>query len=145
MRRLRTYLALTPAARRVVLRNLVLLPAVALLLRARGMARTQAVLERTKLIGERDYSELSPGEITRLVDAAAALLRIPCLPRTLVLWHLLGHRRASAVVRLGVSKLPDGRLSAHAWLELDGLPLNDRADVFERYAALPAAPKQTPC
>jgi hypothetical protein len=141
VRRLRKYRALTPAGRAVVLQSLVLLPAVALSLRARGMARTRAALARLEQRAR--AGALAPAEIARLVDAAAALLRARCLPRSLVLWHFLRHRSASAEVRLGVSKLANGSLHAHAWLEFEGLPLNDRTDVFERYAALPSYSNKT--
>ena len=139
MRRLRKYLALTPAGRAIVLRSLLLLPVAAALLRTRGMARTTALLERLGNRAERDPGTLAPPEIARLVSAAASMLRARCLARSLVLCHLLRQRGRSTEIRLGVSKLADGKLSAHAWVELDGVPLNDGADVFERYAALPSS------
>ena len=145
MRRLRKYAALTPAGRALVLYSLVLLPAAALSLRACGMARTKALLERLGRAGSGDARALEPREIARLVDAAATLLRARCLPRSLVLWHFVRDHGAPAEIRLGVSRLADGGLSAHAWLEYDGLPLNDHADVLQRYAALPSRAKQTAC
>lgn len=136
MRRLQKYLALSQAGRTIVLRSLLLLPTVAVLLRARGMARTSAWLERLARRAARDPGALAPPEIARLVDAAASILGSRCLPRSLVLWHLLRHRGIPAVIRLGVCKPAGGALAAHAWVEHDGLPLNDGADVFERYTAL---------
>lgn len=144
MSRLRKFLALTPDGRTLFLRSLLLLPTVAALLRIRGLARTSVLLDRLGHRGECYVGAPAPREVARLVDAAAALLRIRCLPRSLVLWHFLRHRGTSAVVRLGVSKLAGGSLSAHAWLELDGVPINDHADVFERYAALPIRHRQLP-
>jgi hypothetical protein len=138
MRRLRKYLALAPAARAMVLRSLLLLPVVALLLRARGMERTRAWLGRLGSLATGDASALSPRDIAILVGAAASLLQSRCLPRSLLLWHFLRDRGASAEIRLGVTKLADGNLSAHAWVEFDGLPLNDGPDVLERYEALPS-------
>ena len=139
MRRLQKYLALTPAGRAIILRSLLLLPMVAVVLRARGMARTTALLGRLGRHAEGDPDTLAPQEIARLVNAAASILRAQCLPRSLVLWHFLRNRGIPTEIRLGVSRLADGNLSAHAWVELDGLPLNDGADVFERYAALPSS------
>jgi len=138
VRRLQKYLALTPAGRAIVLRSLLLLPMAAVLLRARGMARTTALLGRLGRRAERDPGALAPQEIARLVHATASILGARCLPRSLVLCHLLRNRGIPTEIRLGVSKLADGKLSAHAWVELDGLPLNDGADVFERCAALPS-------
>lgn len=137
MKRLRKYLALSQAGRAMVLRSLILLVAAAALLRARGMARTRAWLERLGHRAVGDGSTLAPREIASLAGAAASLLRVRCLPRSLVLWRFLRDRGTKVEVRLGVCKLADGSLSAHAWVEFDGLPLNEGPDVFERYAALP--------
>ncbi len=138
MRRLRKYLALSPAGRAIVLRSLLLLPVVATLLRVRGMECARAWLERLGPRAAGDISTLAPSRIASLVGAAASLLQARCLPRSLVLWYFLRGRGTSAEIRLGVTKLADGSLSAHAWVEFDGLPLNDGPDAIERYAALPS-------
>lgn len=138
-RRLRKFHALTPAGRTLVACNLVLLPVVALMLRICGLARTIALLDRREERRGRTAPVLAPREIARLVDAPAALLRIDCLPRSLLLWHALRVRGIESEIRLGVSKRSDGGLSAHAWVEHEGLPLNEGPDVAERFAALPAA------
>jgi len=140
--RLRKYLALTPSGRAIILRSLLLLPIVAVLLRTLGMARTTALLERLGRHAEGGPDTLAPQEIARLIHAAASILGAPCLPRALVLSHFLHCRGTPAEIRFGVTKLADGKLSAHAWVELDGLPLDDRADVFERYATLPSSATQ---
>lgn len=137
MRRLRKYLALSPSGRRIVLYSLLLLPLVAALLRARGMEHTRAWLTRHGRFAAGDTSALAPREIATLVGAAAALLRARCLSRSLLLCHLLHNRGASVEIRLGVTKHVDGSLSAHAWVEFDGLPLIDGLGVSKRYAALP--------
>jgi hypothetical protein len=138
VKRLRKYLALSPAGRAIVLRSLLLLPAVAALLRVRGMERTCARLTRLGAVAAGDASTLAPREIAALVGAAGALLRARCLARSLVLWYFLRDRAASVEVRLGVAKRADGGLSAHAWVEFGGSPLNEGADLFERYAVLPS-------
>lgn len=145
MRRLRKFFALNSAGRAVVLHSFLLLPTVALSLRAFGMARTRAMLERLGPRADGAAAALAPAELARLVDAAAARLRVRCLARSLALWQLLRHRGTSTEIRLGVSKLADGSLAAHAWLEFEGLPLNDNADVLERYAGLPTRAKQPSC
>ena len=139
MRRLQKYLSLRPAGRAIVVRSLLLLPIVVLLLRTRGVARTRAGIEYLGRRTEGDSALLAPREIARLVDAAASFLGAQCLARSLVLYHLLRHRGIAAELRLGVSKLANGKLIAHAWVELDGLPLNDGADVGERYTTMPAS------
>lgn len=136
MSRIRKYFALTPVERALVRRSLVLLPVVTLLLRACGMERTCMWLRR--LAPPAAGVPLSPDKTAFLVGAAASNLRTRCLPRSLVLLHFLRAHGSRAEVRLGVAKLADGSLSAHAWVELDGVPLNDGPDVAERYAALPS-------
>ena len=138
MRRLRKYLALSPAGRSIVLRSLLLLPVVAALLKARGLGRTQAWLERLGPRSAGDAATLESMEISSLVCAAASLLQARCLPRSLELRHVLRGRSPGVEVRLGVTRFADGSMTAHAWVELDGLPINDSPDVFERYAALPS-------
>jgi hypothetical protein len=139
MKRLRSYFALCPTERALVRRSLLLLPAVAVLLRVHGMTRTNAFLVRLGAPDRRKADALAPQDVARMVYAAGSLLGVLCLPRSLVLSHILRQRGISTEIRLGVSKLTAGGLSAHAWVELDGLPLYDGPDVHERYAALPCS------
>jgi hypothetical protein len=65
---------------------------------------------------------LSPAE-RRGVDAARRIVRrwpveARCLRRSLLVGHVLRGRRPA--LRLGVAK-HDGRVHAHAWIEVDGL------------------------
>lgn len=65
-----------------------------------------------------------------------------CLSRSLALQWLLRRRGIDGVLRIGVRK-DGGLLDAHAWVEVDGLPVNDLADVARDYAVfdpLPPAP-----
>lgn len=55
-----------------------------------------------------------------------------CLTRSVYMQWLLRRRGIAAVLRLGV-QLEDGQLLAHAWVDYAGTPLNDSADVAERY------------
>lgn len=59
-----------------------------------------------------------------------------CLSRSLALVWLLRRNGHDADLRLGVS-LHGGEFAAHAWVELEGLVLNDRQDVTTRYAPFP--------
>ena len=142
MRRLRKYLALSLPERAIVLRSLLLLPMAAARLRAQGMARTTAWLGRLRPRVAHTAGTLSPQEVARLVNAAASVVRARCLARSLVLSHLLRNRGIPNEIQLGVSKSADGKLDAHAWVELDGVPLIDGADVSALYAPLPAGATQ---
>lgn len=132
---------LTPAARRVVLHSLILLPIVALGLRLQGTKRTASALRRASGKVARKKILLSPVETARLVASASSFLRTTCLPRSMVLCHLLRRDGIPAEMRLGVSKSEGGAFSAHAWVELDGLPLAESTKVRERYAVLPRSAK----
>jgi len=76
----------------------------------------------------RAAAETIPGQVERiawLVEAAANhhVLRMTCLPRSLVLLRLLTRLGAPAELKLGVRQ-HQGRLQAHAWVEWQGRALN---------------------
>lgn len=73
-----------------------------------------------------------------MVDAAASLLGVSCLPRSLVLWRLM--RARGAIVRLGVAQSAAQGFAAHAWVEIDGRALNDTANAIARYSVFPSHP-----
>ena len=56
----------------------------------------------------------------------------------MTLQRLLAEQGFAAELKIGVHKEHD-RLSAHAWLEADGVPLGEAEDVSFRYAALSGA------
>jgi hypothetical protein len=135
----RTFWALSGSERWLLLQALLLLPAVATILRLAGFRRTYSVLKRLPSKGK-----LQPGPecltaawtAARLVDAAARNGALPssCLARSLTLWRLLGLQGISADLRLGVRQEGD-RIAAHAWVEYQGAVLNDDAGVHQRFAA----------
>jgi len=63
----------------------------------------------------------------------------PCLTRAIALARILGKRGVKTDVRLGVRQI-DGRLDAHAWVELDGRAINDDEAHVRRYAPLESSP-----
>ena len=74
------------------------------------------------------------------VDVASrrGLVAGTCLSRSLTLRDLLARRGIDTALRIGVSKELQ-RLSAHAWVEYEGEPLNDAPDVRTRFAPLERA------
>ncbi|HEX4953617.1 MAG TPA: lasso peptide biosynthesis B2 protein [Thermoanaerobaculia bacterium] len=85
--------------------------------------------------------ELSPEELAGLLRAAGRLRRKTpaCLPQALCLKLLLARRGLQPELRLGVRKSAGtlaGTLEAHAWVELDGRPVAEVADLLERFQAL---------
>ena len=57
-----------------------------------------------------------------------------CLSRSLTLWWLLRRQGLESELRIGVSTA-GGRFEAHAWIEFQGIVINDRPDVRERFGA----------
>jgi len=58
-----------------------------------------------------------------------------CLHRSLTLWALLRLQGIEARLIFGVHK-PENHFEAHAWVEYDGLVLNDSPDVGQRIAVI---------
>lgn len=67
-----------------------------------------------------------------------------CLQRSVVLWWFLRRRGISSEIRIGVRRRPatasgSQGLDFHAWVELDGVVLNDRSDIRGRFATFDRA------
>ena len=56
-----------------------------------------------------------------------------CLGQSLTLWLLLQQQNISSAIKIGVRKNA-GRLEAHAWVERNGIALNETDAVHEHYA-----------
>jgi hypothetical protein len=72
--------------------------------------------------------------IARLVGIAAAHVPVDvaCLHRSLVLWRLLRDRSIPCELRLGAGTT-GGAFEAHAWVECEGVALNEGADHLSHY------------
>jgi hypothetical protein len=105
-------------------------------LRCISLAHLQQALLRIEHAHANTIDAAHAQHLSRLLDIAAHRLpvRSTCLTRSLALAWMLRRRGAAAHVRIGV-RFASGTLDAHAWVELDGQPVNDRADVSTRFAA----------
>lgn len=146
--RLQRFRTLDSAARGLFLRGAMLLPLISLSLRLRGFRATQAVLQSflSSWKGAARPARASVGApkgvalTVRMVRAAAhhGLARPTCLEEALVLWWLLGRQGIASTVRIGTHKA--GRqFQAHAWVECDGMALNEGGGLHRHYAAFDAA------
>lgn len=115
-----------------VVRASVLLPIVALSLRLAGFHKTYRWLEDYQPQDVKDRSATT-GESVDIAARNLPLYRPTCLPRSLVLWHMLRRGGAPAELRIGVST-SGGQFAAHAWVEQDGIVINDATDIAERFA-----------
>ena len=76
----------------------------------------------------------------RLVNAAArcGLGRSTCLEKSLALWWLLRWKGIASSVRIG-ARTTGGKFAAHAWVERDGVALNEPREEHRHYATFDAA------
>jgi hypothetical protein len=68
------------------------------------------------------------------IAARHGLYRAKCLTESLVLWALLRRRGLPVELRIGARKA-ENQFEAHAWVELNGIVLNDTHDVEDRYTS----------
>ena len=119
-----------------VLRCIMLLAFCDAALRVFGFART---LRFARRISNRSSSDISrdvvqPTLRNILIATAFYPGRSKCLEQAVVSFVLLRRRGVPVDVRLGVQPYP---FFAHAWLELDGHPLTESAEVISRFALMP--------
>lgn len=132
MSRLSKLLSMPLPQLRLLLVAALLLPMVSAGLRSRSPLR----LHRGSLRARRGVRNRHPPVvIARIVNIAAnhAPFRAGCLARSLLLHRLLARQGTPSTLRIGV-RLAGGRLEAHAWVECEGMPVNDTEDVSQRYA-----------
>jgi len=141
--RLRRFSALERPARVLFLRAAALLPLVSLSLRLRGFRKTQAFLQKFLSLPRHstDSSASSRADLTvRMVRAAVRYSpgHPTCLDESMTLWWLLERQGIGAELKVGVRK--DGeKFEAHAWVERDGLALNEPESKHKHFAAFDAA------
>jgi hypothetical protein len=128
---------LSGSERWTVIRSSAMLPAVWMALRLLPIRRLLLILRPATMPipspGDADPI-IKARSTARLVGGAASFSPFPstCLSKSLVLWSLLLRTGTNAEIRIGVLKDRDD-FAAHAWVEVDGTPVNDTADVVERH------------
>jgi hypothetical protein len=142
--RLRRFSALERSAQNLFLRAIVLLPLVTLSLRWRGFRATQAMLQRFLSDGKMGPEVARLGkcvaEAAHMLNAADrhGLVHPSCLAKSMTLWWLLGRQGIASHLRIGTRK-ENEKLKAHAWVERDGVALNEPEEHHYHYAAFDAA------
>ena len=149
LERLRRFRRLNAEERGIFLRAVFLLPVISLSLKIRGFRATQEFLLRflpnaqpvsqnASLLLRRDIERI---EITeRMVNSAVCHVwrGSNCLQRSLALWWLLRLQGLSSELRIGARKI-NGKFEAHAWVERQGVALNDPDQQHRHYATFDAA------
>ena len=85
-------------------------------------AAHQQPMSTTRNAGELEWLSAVAGAI-RL--AARWVPGSRCLDRSLALHHYAHARGVLAALRLGVRRLPNGQVTAHAWITLAGEPIGE--------------------
>ncbi len=137
-RKYRTLSELSAGEKALLFRALWLLPVVAIALQVKGLRFTQDLLLWT-FRSPRSNSEPIESQIwttVRMVKTAAKYYQpwANCLKKSLVLWILLRDRGIMSEIRIGVQR-ESTTFSAHAWVEYQGIVLNDSDDVHQRFQA----------
>ena len=136
--------ALSSSDRLLLVRCASLLAAVCILIRLLGYRHTERILascissqrHTTPASAASMASATHLGELIRIAGNHLPM-NATCLRQSLLLWWLLRLRGLAAELRIGVD-IREG-FAAHAWVELDGCPVNDTPEVTARFAVLELA------
>ena len=149
MTKLNKLRALSGPERRLLFKSVLLLPFIHAALILLGYSRLLRWMERLaplKPIEPPLYETAyipHARDIARIVSIAArhGVYKATCLRSSLLTWWLLRSERIPSNVCFGV-RMSDGKLEAHAWVEYNGVIINDsptiRARYQQLYDALPA-------
>jgi hypothetical protein len=152
--RLRRFSSLDSEARGTFLRAALLLPLISVSLKVRGFRATQESLlcflgHLQQTSQEESTRSLSDDERTRLtvrmVNAVVRHVwrRSTCLEKSLALWRLLKRHSIASELRIGARKI-DGKFEAHAWVERQGIAVDDPNDLHRHYAPFDGTLSTTP-
>jgi hypothetical protein len=138
-------------SRRTFFRAAALLPAISLSLRVRGFRATQKSLlgyskqfqggSQGGAVGARPLSEVDYCRLSaRMVNAAVRNLwrRATCLEKSLAIWSLLGRQGVASQLRIG-ARNDNGKFEAHAWVEHNGIAINEPENLHRHYATFDTA------
>lgn len=139
----RKFVHFTWQEKKLLLQALLLLPLVHALLALSGYRRLVRFIQEkisvrpSKDLLTQDEKIQRASAMARLVSIAATygILRATCLRRSLVLLILLRRQGISAQLCFGARRNSQA-LEAHAWVEVDGVVVNDRHDIRQQFAPL---------
>jgi hypothetical protein len=135
-RRVSRFLALPSHERRLLLLARLQLSLASLAVRLGGLRKAQWLIERLNPPPARSVPAHRTTGVGRTVEIVASASRIgpegTCLTRSLVVGGLLRRQGIESTLRMGVKKTDT--VEGHAWVEVDGQPVNDGPDVADRYA-----------
>jgi hypothetical protein len=137
-RKYNTLFGLSERERSLMFQSLCLLPCVAILLDLKGLRFTQGLFSRLPMPtpSVANLVETQIWTTVRMVRVAVRYYQpwANCLKQSLVLWILLRFQGIISELRIGVQR-ESNKFSAHAWVEYQGVVLNDTDDVHQRFHA----------
>ena len=120
----------------------IMLPVVGCRLRLQGFKRVYSQangqsFRHPSVLANATGRSVHLGKVVNLV-AAKGLYRANCLCRSSVLLRMMQREGIVGELRIGIPEKPDGRpfsiLDAHAWVEYQGVVINDHEDVASKHA-----------
>lgn len=139
MKNLKKFSALPGEQKKLLISAAILLPIADLALRLFGYRKTQRGLSRTA-VGRKDQFNSDPLAQAQLVANTVRLAARKgpytdtCLRESLVTCWLLQRRGISTSIKIGIGK--EGEFNAHAWVELDDIPVLDGAQPQENFETI---------
>ena len=146
MANLARFRALSCAQQWIVVKASILLPCFWIGLHLFGLRRLQVWLQHPPSPAGAPLSLDDVMAIGNLVNIAGrhALCPVTCLTRSLLLDWMLHRRGVASQLRIGV-RITQRAFEAHAWVEVAGVPANDRPDIGEQFALLADVPPPGSC
>jgi hypothetical protein len=136
--RIRQLRNLSTNERQLLMTSLLLLPLTGISLHIFGLKRTQSAMSHLsnksrESLPEADQMNVAK-QVARMVSIASnhGPYHANCLKRSVLIWWLLERKRIHTEIRVGAQKDPSG-LRAHAWVECQGVVLNDRQDIADQF------------
>src|SRR5262249_5923850 len=125
---------------------MIMLPLAAILLRLTGLRGCQRLFSRFITVPyarNKQSSDLAlprAFQVSHLVGLALrhGLYSANCLQKSLVLWWLLRRQGIQSELQFGTRK-ESGQFEAHAWIEIEGVVVNDSGEVRRMYTTFERA------
>ncbi len=138
--KVKKFICLASGEKLILIGSAALLPVIRIALWLFGLRRSQRFLSLATHGRNRGWPEMEIERLSYLVNVAAnrGIIHANCLERSLLLWSLLRRRGFSGTIRIGVSNKAE-QFKAHAWVELNGVVLNDRPDVAAEFVPFSGA------
>jgi Transglutaminase-like superfamily len=139
MRRMRKFLRLPPADRKLLISATLWLGVIRLGLWLLPFQSIRRLLGQSRRPSRRwsKISHVSPEQIAWAVTVAAHYIPNTCLSRAFTTQALLERAGFSAYLRIGLAKKRGGQLEGHTWVESQGKIVIGALEDLSRYVPLP--------